>query len=146
MGRYGKQSISLGTSHKCCMSSNPESYCRSSKTSMVQEAQTKQTFFEANFFSEVQDKGAELNKQEGGGRCQERVDKLPPLLLGLHFLELVALGLLTMHCVCHCHTLGVYLKQDFLKRQQKQLELELNKYEVLLDAYTYSTWLAKCKD
>ena len=69
--------------------------------SNFQEAQTRQTFFEANFFSDVEDKGAELNKQEGGGGCQEREDKLPPLLLGLHFLELVALGLLTMHCICH---------------------------------------------
>ena len=29
-----------------------------------QEAQTKQTFFEANFFSQVQDKGGEMNKME----------------------------------------------------------------------------------
>ena len=57
------------------------------------------------------------------------MDKLPPLLLGLHFLELVALGLLTMHCICHCHTLGVYLKQAYLKRQQRQLELEIKKAE-----------------
>ena len=31
--------------------------------SNFQEAQTRQTFFEANFFSDVEDKGAELNTQ-----------------------------------------------------------------------------------
>ena len=61
--------------------------------SNFQEAQTRQTFFEANFFSDVEVKGSELSKQEGGCGCQEREQKLPPLLLGLHFLELVALGL-----------------------------------------------------
>ena len=93
--------------------------------SNFQEAQTRQTFFEANFFSDVEAKGSELSKQEGGSGCQEREQKLPPLLLGLHFLELVALGLLTMHCIFHCHTFGVYLKQAYYKRQQRQLELEI---------------------
>ena len=67
--------------------------------SNFQEAQTRQTFFEANFFSDVEAKGSELSKQEGGCGCQEREQKLPPLLLGFYFLELVALGLLTMHCI-----------------------------------------------
>ena len=49
--------------------------------------------------------------------------------LGLHFLELVALALLTLHSVCHCHTLCVYLKQAYQKRQQRHLELELAKAE-----------------
>ena len=35
----------------------------------------------------------------------------------------------TLHCVFHCHTLGVYLEQAYQKRQQKQLELELKKAE-----------------
>ena len=35
----------------------------------------------------------------------------------------------TLHCVFHCHTLGVYLEQAYQKRQQKQLELELVKAE-----------------
>ena len=95
--------------------------------SNFQKAQNRQTFFEANFFSDVEAKGSELSKQEGG--CQEREQKLPPLLLGLHFLELVALGLLTMHCIFHCHTLGVYLKQAYYKRQQRQLEEEIKKAE-----------------
>ena len=94
-----------------------------------QEAQTKQTFFEANFFSQVQDKGAEMNKMEDKGGCPEWEQRLPPLLLGLHFLELVALALLTLHSVFHCHTLGVYLKQAYQKRQQRHLELELAKAE-----------------
>ena len=47
----------------------------------------------------------------------------------LHFLELVALALLTLHSVFHCHTFGVYLKEVYQKRQQRQLELELAKAE-----------------
>ena len=37
-----------------------------------QEAQSKQTFFEANFFSQVQDTGAEMNKIEDKGGCPKR--------------------------------------------------------------------------
>ena len=34
-----------------------------------------------------------------------------------------------MHCIFHCHTLGVYLKQAYYKRQQRQLEEEIKKVE-----------------
>ena len=94
-----------------------------------QEAQSKQTFFEANFFSQVQDKGAEMNKMEDKDGCPKREQRLPHLLLGLHFLELVALALLTLHAVFHCHTLCVFLKQAYQKRKQEQLELALAKAE-----------------
>ena len=70
-----------------------------------------------------------MNKMEDKGGCPEREQRLPPLLLGLHFLELVALALLTLNSVFHCHTLCVYLKQAYQKRQQRHLELELAKAE-----------------
>ena len=34
-----------------------------------------------------------------------------------------------MHCIFHCHTFGVYLKQAYYKRQQRQLEREIKKAE-----------------
>ena len=34
-----------------------------------------------------------------------------------------------MHCIFHCHTLGVYLKQAYYKRKQRQLEDEIKKAE-----------------
>ena len=95
--------------------------------SNFQEAQTRQTNIMVDFFSDVEAKGSELSKQEAG--CQGKEQKLPPLLLGLHFLELVALGLLTMHCIFHCHTLGVYLQQSYCKMKQRQLEEEIKKAE-----------------
>ena len=70
-----------------------------------------------------------MNKMEDKGGCPEREQRLPPLLLGLQFLELVALALLTLHAVFHCHTLCVFLKQAYQKREQKPLELELAKAE-----------------
>ena len=78
-----------------------------------------------DFFSDVEAKGSELSKQEAG--CPGKEQKLPPLLLGLHFLELAALGLLTVHCIFHCHSLGVYLKQSYGKMKEKEVESRLQK-------------------
>ena len=94
-----------------------------------QEAQSKKTIFEANFFSQVQDTGAEMNKMEDADGCPKREQRLPPLLLGLHFLEIVALALLTLHTVFHGHTLCVYLKKAFLKKKQEQADAALAKAE-----------------
>ena len=52
---------------------------------------------------------------------------LPPLLLGLHFLEIVALALLTLHTVFHGHTLCSFLKKAYLKKKQQQAEQALAK-------------------
>ena len=85
------------------LSTNPEW----GKLTDFQQAQTKQTFFEANIFSQVQDTGAEMTKMEDKGRCPTEY-RLPPVLLGLHFLEILALGLLTFHTVFHGHAIFVY--------------------------------------
>ena len=47
----------------------------------------------------------------------------------LTFLRVGGFRALTMHCIFHCHTLGVYLKQAYYKRQQRQLEEEIKKAE-----------------
>ena len=47
----------------------------------------------------------------------------------MHFLEIVALALLTLHTVFHGHTLCVYLKKAFLKKKQEQAEAALAKAE-----------------
>ena len=70
-----------------------------------------------------------MNKMEDKDGCPKREQRLPPLLLGLHFLELVASALLTLHAVFHCHTLCVFRKQAYQKRRQEQLEAALAKAE-----------------
>ena len=73
-------------------------------SSDFQEAQTSQTNIMVDFFSEVEAKGSELNKKgtgclEMGGMQREQHWKLPPLVLGLHLMELIALAILTVHCI-----------------------------------------------
>ena len=83
-----------------------------------------------DFFSQVEAKGSELSKQGTGCQGKEHQHwKLPPLLLGLHLMELIALALLTVHCIFHCHTLGIYLKQSYSKMKQRQLEEQIKKTE-----------------
>ena len=69
-----------------------------------------------------------MTKMEDKGRCPTEY-RLPPVLLGLHFLEILALGLLTFHTVFHGHTIFVYLKKAFLKKKQEQAEAALAKAE-----------------
>ena len=73
--------------------------------------------------------GTEVTKN--WARCQEKCElqhwKLPPLLLGLHLMELVTLGLLTIHCIAHCHTFGTYLKSSYLKMRQRATEEQARK-------------------
>ena len=76
-----------------------------------QQAQSKKTIFEANFFSDVRDTDVEMKKMNNIEGCPKREQRLPPLLLGLHFLEIVALALLTLHTVFHGHTLCIFLKK-----------------------------------
>ena len=44
-------------------------------------------------------------------------------------MELIALALLTVHCIFHCHTLGIYLKRSYSKMKQRQLEEQIKKTE-----------------
>ena len=94
-----------------------------------QQAQSKKTIFEVNFFSDVRDTDVEMNKMNNIEGCPKREQRLPPLLLGLHFLEIVALALLTLHTVFHGHTLCVFLKKALLKKKQEQAEAALAKAE-----------------
>ena len=99
-------------------------------SSDFQEAQTRQTNIMVDFFSEVGAKGSELCKQGTGCQGKEHQHwKLPPLLLGLHLMELIALALLTVHCIFHCHTLGIYLKRTYSKMKQRALEDQIKKTE-----------------
>ena len=87
-----------------------------------------------DIFSEVEAKGSELNKKgtgclERGGMQREQHWKLPPLVLGLHLMELIALALLTVHCIFHCHTLGLYLKWSYSKMKQRALEEQIRQTE-----------------
>ena len=70
-----------------------------------------------------------MNKMEDTDCCPKREQRLPPLLLGLHFLEIVQLALLTVHTVFHGNTLCVYLKKAFQMKKQEQLEAALAKAE-----------------
>ena len=49
--------------------------------------------------------------------------------LGLHFLEILALGLLTFHTIFHGHAIFNYLKKAWLKRRQDQADADLAKAE-----------------
>ena len=42
-------------------------------------------------------------------------------------MELVTLGLLTVHCVAHCHTFVTYLKSSYLKMRQRATEEQARK-------------------
>ena len=37
-------------------------------------------------------------------------------------MEIIALGLLTVHCVFHCHSLAIFLKRSYLKVRQRAVE------------------------
>ena len=55
--------ICIATSKDCQLIRNGENLTD------FQQSQAKQTFFEANIFSQVQDTGAEMTKMEDKGRC-----------------------------------------------------------------------------
>ena len=112
--------VSVLTSNTCQRISNRNS-------SDFQEAQTAQRNIQVDFFSEVESTGTKINKNGAG--CQGKEPKhwkLPPLLLGLHLMEPIALRLLTVHCVFHCHTLAMYLKSSYLKMRQRARNAEEN--------------------
>ena len=112
--------------------SSPVTLARRSPTgnaSDFQEAQISETNVQVHFFSEVETTGTKIIKN--GAKCQGKQEphhwKLPPLLLGLHLMELVTLGLLTVHCVPHCHTFATYLKSSYLKLKQRATEEQARK-------------------
>ena len=94
-----------------------------------QQSQATQTVYEANIFSSIQETGVEMVKEEEQGRCPTTQYRLPPILLGLHFLEILALALLTFHTIFHGHAIFNYLKKAWLKRRQDQADAELAKAE-----------------
>ena len=107
----------------CVLTSNTCQRISNRNSSDFQEAQTAQTNIEVDFFSEVDSTGTKITKN--GARCQREEPqhwKLPPQILGLHLIEIIALGLLTVHCVFHCHTLAMYLKSSNLKIRQRAME------------------------
>ena len=108
----------------CVLTSNTCQRISNRNTSDFQEAQISETNVQVDFFSEVETTGTKITKN--GARCQGKQEphhwKLPPLLLGLHLMELVTLGLLTIHCVAHCHTFVTYLKSSYLKMRQRATE------------------------
>ena len=114
--------ICIATSKECHLIRNGENLTD------FQQSQAKQTFFEANIFSQVQETGVEMVKKEEQGKCPTEY-RLPPILLGLHFLEILALALLTFHTVFHGHAIFIYLKKAFLKRKQEQAKAALAKAE-----------------
>ena len=94
-----------------------------------QQSQATQTVYEANIFSSIQETGVEMVKEEEQGRCPVTQYRLPPILWGLHFLEILALGLLTFHTIFHGHAIFNYLKKAWLKRRQDQADADLAKAE-----------------
>ena len=54
---------------------------------------------------------------------------MPPIIWGLHFLEILALILLTFHTLVHGHAIFNHLKKSWLKRKQEQAQVELAKRE-----------------
>ena len=68
-------------------------------------------------------------KEGEQGRCPVTQYRMPPIIWGLHFLEILALILLTFHTLVHGHAIFNYLKKTWLKRKQDQAEAELARKE-----------------
>ena len=71
----------------------------------------------------------EMVKEGEQGRCPVTQYRMPPIIWGLHFLEILALILLTFHTLVHGHAIFNYLKKTWLKRKQDQAEAELARKE-----------------
>ena len=94
-----------------------------------QQSQASQTVYEANIFSSIHETGVEMVKEGEQGRCPVTQYRMPPIIWGLHFLEILALILLTFHTLVHGHAIFNYLKKTWLKRKQDQAEAELARKE-----------------
>ena len=114
--------ICIATSKECQLIRNGENLTD------FQQSQATQTVYEANIFSSIQETGVEMVKKEEQGRCPTQY-RLPPILLGLHFLKILALVLLTFQTIFHGQAIFIYLKKAFLKRRQEQGEATMAKAE-----------------
>ena len=90
-----------------------------------QQSASSQTVYEANIFSAVNQKGVEMNKEGMQGKCSQVQARLPPIIWGLHFLEILALIMLTVHTLVHTYTIVTHLKKSWIKRKQDQEQLAL---------------------
>ena len=94
-----------------------------------QQSQASQTVYEANIFSSVNQNGVEMNKEGMQGKCPATQYRMPPIIWGLHFLEILALILLTVHTLVHTYTIFTHLKKSWIKRKQEQEQLALAEKE-----------------
>ena len=90
-----------------------------------QQSASSQTVYEANIFSAVNQNGVEMNKEGMQGKCPQVQARLPPIIWGLHFLEILALIMLTVHTLVHTYTIVTHLKKSWIKRKQDQEQLAL---------------------
>ena len=70
----------------------------------------------------IQETGVDMVKEGEQGRCPVTQYRMPPIIWGLHFLEILALILLTFHTLVHGHAIFNYLKKTWLKRKQEQAQ------------------------
>ena len=94
-----------------------------------QQSQASQTVYEANIFSSIHETGVEMTKEGKQGKCPITQYRMPPIIWGLHFLEILALILLTVHTLVHTHTIFTHLKKSWIKRKQEQEQLALAEKE-----------------
>ena len=115
--------ICISTSKECQL------FQEGRNTTDFQQSQASQTVYEANIFSSIHETGVEMFKEGEQGRCPVTQYRMPPIIWGLHFLEILALILLTFHTLVHGHAIFNYLKKTWLKRKQEQAQAELAKRE-----------------
>ena len=92
--------ICIATSKECQLFQNGKNLMD------FQQSQATQTVYEANIFSSIQETGVEMVKEGEQGRCPVTQYKMPPILWGLHLLEILALILLTFHTLVHGHAIS----------------------------------------
>ena len=115
--------ICISTSKECQL------FQEGRNTTDFQQSQASQTVYEANIFSSIHETGVEMVKEGEQGRCPVTQYRMPLIIWGLHFLEILALILLTFHTLVHGHAIFNYLKKTWLKRKQDQAEAELARKE-----------------
>ena len=108
----------------CISTSSPCNLFQDGRNSSdYQQAASSQV--EYNIFSAVNQKGVEMNKEGIQGDCPQAQARLPPIVWGLHFLEILALIMLTVHTMMHTYAIVTNLKKAWIKRKQDQEELAL---------------------
>ena len=111
--------ICISTAKECNLSQDGRN------STDYQQSASSQTVYEANIFSAVNQNGVEMNKEGMQGKCPQVQARLPPIIWGLHFLEILALIMLTVHTLVHTYTIVTHLKKSWIKRKQDQEQLAL---------------------